>query len=120
MDRAHIAFRCVRHKLIEVSERYPEFGVEGSVEPVKSGRGDSDDGERPAGKHNGAAEDRRVGAKTALPQAVAEHDDGRAFFVADKAPAERHGKFGDIEIVGGGGLAPYSFRLSRAPNRGGD
>jgi hypothetical protein len=120
VHRALIAFGRVRHQLIEVSERHPEFGVEWNVEPVKCGRGDADHGERPAGKQNGSAKNRRVRAKTASPQAVAEHDHGRAVLVTRKAAAERQGKSGNIEIVGGGRLTPDSLRLSRAPNRGGD
>ena len=77
-------------QLIKISERDPKLGVEGDIDAAKLRRSDAHDGEGPAGKGDGFAENGGVRGETALPEAVAEDNNGETVLVAGKTAAKRH------------------------------
>ena len=104
-------------ELLYVAEWYPEFRIEYQVETSKAWGRDSDDCKHVTGKRDGFAQDGGVGREAPLPETMAENDDGKPFFAGQEAAAEVHADLGDIEVVGGGGLAPDALRLTFTTNR---
>jgi len=66
--RPRNAIGSVGQKPIEISERYPIFGIENEIESAERRRRDANDGEGPAGEPDGFARDVRIGGKTAQPK----------------------------------------------------
>ena len=82
--------------------------------PGELARGDADDGEGMTVDQDRAADHPGIGRKLGLPQAVAEHDDGRVVdgdaFVRGKGPAQRgiHPKHREIISGDGESLPPFT------------
>lgn len=117
---AGIEVTGVGKKLIDVADGNPELRVENQVEPAEVGRGDTDYGVGTAGECDGFSGDVGVGVEAGFPDAIAENDDGRILFVGAEAAAESERELGDVEEIGGGGLAPEALRIAVAGDGGGE
>ena len=66
------------------------------------------------------AEDVGIGIEPGFPDTIAEDNDGRVLLVGTEATAESHAELGDVEEIGGGGLAPETLGIAAAGNGGGE
>src|SRR5258706_9644349 len=68
---------------------------------------------------DGFAEDVGIGVEAEFPDAMADDDHGRILFVGAEAAAEGHAELGDVEKIGGSGLAPEALGIAAAGDGGG-
>src|SRR5581483_5234736 len=114
---AGCAVRSVWQEPIDVIERHPELSIQNNIEPSEATRRDSHDRIGTARKAHGFTDKVRIGAKAAMPQAIADHHRWNMFFFGCKATADFHPQSCDIEKVSSDSLSPNALRLARAVNR---
>ncbi len=116
---ARIEVAGIGQKLIDVADGNPELRVQDEIEPAEIWRGDADYGVEATGECDGFSGDVGIGVEAGVPDAITENDDGRILFVGAEAAAKSERELGDVEEIGGGGLAPKALRIAVAGDGGG-